>query len=212
MIRLITILALASAGVCLAADVQDQSKRQPTSAELSRDETPAKAIMRTFEFQEYDVRSAAEAMPEDKWDFRPAAGMFKDEKPEFGPAEVRTFREQVKHVACANFAFAAELDGATPPAGCDKDGPSPAHTRTELLTYLRDSFTALQKSINAITAKNMYDPMHGPYATPNTRLGLGIIAVWHDADHYGEMAIYLRLNGIVPPSSRNPPPKLQEKY
>ena len=212
MTRLIT-LALAGAAVWLSAYAQDQSTgHQPSSAELSRDETPGKAFLRTFEFQQYDVRSAAEAMPEDQWDFRPAAGTFKNEKPEFGPAEVRTFREQVKHVACANFAFAAELDGATPPAGCDKDGPSPAHSRAELLTYLRDSFTALESSLNAITVKNMYDPMHGPYATPNTRLGLAVIAVWHNADHFGQMAIYLRLNGIVPPGSRNPRPKLQEKY
>jgi len=194
------------------AYAQQEAQQQPTSAELSREETPAKAVLRTFEFQEYDVRSAAEAMPEDKWDYRPAAGMFKKEKPEFGPAEVRTFGEQVKHVACANFAFAAELDGATPPEACDKGGPSPAHTRAELLTYLRDSFTALNKSLNAITVKNMFDPITGPYATPNTRLGLAEIAVWHNADHYGQMAIYLRENGIVPPSSRNPRPKLQEKY
>ena len=194
------------------ANAQEQKPHQPTSADLSRDETPAKAIMRTLEFEEYELRSAAEAMPEDKWDFRPASGMFKNEKPEFGPGEVRTFREQVKHVACANFAFAAELDGTTPPAGCDKDGPSPAHTRTELLTYLRDSYAALDKSINAITVKNMYDPMSGPYATPNTRLGLTGICVWHNADHYGQMVLYLRLNGIVPPSSRTPPPKLHEKY
>jgi len=196
-----------------AAHGQEQTpQHHPTSAELSRDETPAKAIMRTFEFQEYEVRSAAEAMPEDKWDFRPSPGMFKNEKPDFGPAEVRTFREQVKHVACANFAFAAELDGAKPPEGCDKEGPSSAHTRAELLTYLRDSFAALNKSLNTITVKNMFDPMHGPYATPNTRLGLAGICVWHNADHYGQMVIYLRLNGIVPPGSRNPPPKLHEKY
>ena len=189
------------------------AQKQPTSAELSRDETPAKAIMRTFEFQEYDVRSAAEAMPEDKWDFRPVrTGQFKNEKPEFGPAEVRTFAEQVKHVACSNFAFAAELDGSKPPEACDKGGPSPAHTRAELLTYLRDSFAALNKSLNAITVKNMFDPIKGPYATPNTRLGLAAICVWHAADHYGQMTLYLRLNGIVPPSSRNPQPKLQEKY
>jgi hypothetical protein len=197
----------------LAFIVPARARQQPTSAELSRDETPAKAIMRTFEFQEYDVRSAAEAMPQDKWDFRPVqTGTFKNEKPEFGPAEVRTFAEQVKHVACSNFAFAAELDGAKPPEACDKGGPSPAHTRSELLTYLRDSFKALQKSLNAITVKNMFDPITGPYATPNTRLGLAEICVWHAADHFGQMSLYLRLNGIVPPSSRNPQPKLQEKY
>lgn len=213
MTRFVSTLTLGCAILGTLANAQEQPpQHRPTAAELSRDETPAKAIMRTFEFQEYDVRSAAEAMPEDKWDFRPAQGMFKSEKPEYGPAEVRTFREQVKHVACANFAFAAELDGVKPPAGCDKDGPSPAHTKAELLMYLRDSFTALTKSLNAISVKNMFDPIEGPYAGPNTRLGLAEICVWHNADHYGQMAIYLRLNGIVPPSSRNPPPKLQDKY
>jgi len=81
-----------------------------------------------------------------------------------------------------------------------------------VLTYLRDSFTALKRSLAAITVQNMFDPIHGPYATPNTRLSLAEICVWHNADHYGQMAIYLRLNGIVPPSSRNPRPKLQETY
>src|SRR6201987_3516033 len=206
--RILALAVIAS----IPAISQQTAQHQPTSAELSRDETPGKASLQTFEFQEYDVRSAAEAMPEDKWDFRPAPGMFKNEKPEFGPAEVRTFREQVKHVPCANLPFAAELDGVKPPAGCDKEGPSPAHTKAELLIYLRDSFTALTKSLNAITAKNMFDPIEGPYAGPNTRLGLAEVCVWHNADHYGQMAIYLRLHGIVPPSSRNPPPKLQEKY
>jgi len=213
MTRSALLVILACAPTWTAANAQDQTaQHQPTSAELSRSETPATAIIRMFEYQEYDVRSAAEAMPEDKWDFRPSPGVFKNEKPEFGPAEVRTFREQVKHVACANFAFAAELDGAKPPDGCDKDGPSPAHTRTELLTYLRDSFTTLRKSLDAITVKNMFDPMSGQYATPNTRLGLAEVCVWHNADHFGQMAIYLRLNGIVPPGSRNPRPKLQERY
>ena len=198
--------------VTIAFATAAAQQHEPTAAELSREETPAKAIMRTFAFQEYDVRSAAEAMPEDKWDFRPAAGMFKNEKPEFGPAELRTFADQVKHVACSNFAFAAELDGSKPPEACDKGGPSSAKTRKELLIYLRDSFAALKKSLGGITQKNMFDPIEGPYATPNTRLGLAEVCVWHAADHYGQMAIYLRLNGVVPPSSRNPPPKLQEQY
>jgi hypothetical protein len=149
-------------------------------------------------------------MPADKWDYRPAAGMFKSDKSEFGPAEVRTFAEQVKHVACSNFAFAAELDANKPPEACDKGGPSPAHTRAELLGYLRDSFVALRKSLSAVTAENMYDPIEGPYAGPNTRVGLAAVCVWHAADHYGQMALYLRLNGIVPPASRPNPPELKD--
>jgi hypothetical protein len=96
---------------------------------MSKKETVASAFLRGIGFQEYQVRSAAEAMAEEKYSYRPAEGKFKNEKPQFGPAEVRTFAEQVKHVAGANFAFAAELDGQKPPDGCDKGGPNPAKTR-----------------------------------------------------------------------------------
>lgn len=191
---------------------ESAQQHESTSAELSHDESPGKAMLREFEGQEYEVRSAAEAMPAEKWGFRPAEGLFKNEKqPTFGLAEVRTFAEQVKHIACSNFAFAGELDGTTPPRECYKGGPSSAKTRAELLVYLRDSFAALKKSLGAITAKNMYDPIEGPYATPNTRLGLAAVCIWHAADHYGQMTIYLRLNGIVPPTSRPNPPPLSDK-
>ena len=186
--------------------------QQPTAAEIAKKETVASAFTRGFGYQEYQVRSAAEAMPEDKYGFRPAEGKFKNEKPEFGPAEVRTFAEQVKHVACANFAFAAELDGTKPPDACDKGGSSPAKTKRELLIYLRDSFAAATKSLAAMNEKNMFDPIEGPYAAPATRLGLATTIIWHAADHYGQMALYLRLNGIVPPSSRPKPPKVQDSY
>ena len=186
--------------------------RQPTAAEMSKQETVASAFLRGLQYQEYEVRSAAEAMPEEKYGYRPAEGKFGNEKPEFGPAQVRTFAQQVKHVACSNFAFAAELDGQTPPAACDKDGPSPAKTKRELLIYLRDSFAAVRKSLGAMDAKTMFDPIEGPYAGPNTRLGLATVIVWHNADHYGQMTLYLRENSIVPPASRPNPPELHDPY
>jgi len=187
-------------------------QQEPTAAEMSKKETIASAFLRGLQFQEYEVRSAAEAMPEEKYGYRPAEGKFKNEKPEFGPAEVRTFAEQVKHVACSNFAFAAEFDGQKPPDACDKGGPSPAKSKKELLIYVRDSFAAIRKSLGAIDAKNMFDPIEGPYAGPNTRLGLATVVIWHNADHYGQMTLHLRLNGIVPPASRGNPPALQDNY
>src|SRR5437867_2926697 len=90
----------------LGANAVAQSKK-PTAAELSKKETVASALLSEVANQEYEVRSAAEAMPADKYGFRPAEGMFKGEHPEYGPAEVRTFGEIVKHVACSNFAFEA---------------------------------------------------------------------------------------------------------
>jgi uncharacterized damage-inducible protein DinB len=195
-----------------AQSTQQAEPRQPTAAEMSKKETVASAFLRGLQYQEYEVRSAAEAMPEEKYGYRPSEGKFKSEKPEFGPAVLRTFAQQVKHVACANFGFAAELDGQPPPAGCDKDGPSPAKTKKELLVYLRDSFAAIRKSVGAMDAKNMFDPIEGPYAGPNTRLGIATVIVWHNADHYGQMTLYLRENNIVPPASRPNPPELHDSY
>jgi DinB superfamily len=200
----------AGSGQAAQTAAQAPAQHEPTAAELSKNENVGTALMRTFGSQEYEFRSAAEAMPEDKYDYRPVVqGNFTQPAP-FGPTQLRSFAEQIKHVACSNFAFAAELDGKKPPDACDKGGPSPAKTRAELLTYLRDSFAALNKSLNGVTSKNMYDPIEGPYAGPNTRLGLAGVAIWHVADHYGQIALYLRLNGMVPPASRLNPPELKD--
>jgi len=196
-------------GLPAAFPSQDQ---QSTAADMSKKETVASALLRTANLQEYEVRFAAEAMPENLYAYRPAEGKFKSEKPAFGPSEMRTFAEQVKHVACANFAFAAEFDGQQPPAVCDKGGPDPAKTKRELLIYLRNSFAAISKSFQAIKPENQFDSIEGPYAGPNTRLGLAGVVIWHNADHYGQMAVYLRLNGIVPPPSRPNPSPVKDTY
>jgi hypothetical protein len=193
------------------APAATQQAHEPTAAELSKNETVGGALMRTFGSREYEFRSAAEAMPEDKYSFRPVAPASANNAPSaVGPTQLRSFADQVKHVACANFAFAAELDGKTPPDNCENGGPDPARTRAQLLLYLRNSFAALNASLNAITSKNMYDPIEGRYAGPNTRLGLAGTAIWHVADHYGQVVLYLRLNGIVPPASRPNPPELKD--
>src|SRR5437588_1898699 len=68
------------------------------------------------------------------------------------------------------------MDGQKPPDACDKGGPNPAKSKMELLIYLRDSFAAIRKSLGAIDAKNMFDPIEGPYACPSTHLGLADLA------------------------------------
>jgi hypothetical protein len=187
--------------------VDQFAQEHPTAAELR---TVASVLLHNFRFEEYQFRSAAEAMPAEKYGYRPAQGDYGGVYPGYGPKELRTFGEQVKHVACSNFAFAAELDGKKPPAGCDTGGPSPAKTRDELIVYLRDSFKGLEKSLGAITKENMFQPIEGFYAGPNTRLGLATVCIWHVADHYGQLVLYLRLNGIVPPASRPNPPALKD--
>lgn len=207
------ILALLATGFAAAtpsSQAAAQQQKRPTAAEISAKETVASALVRSLDYEEYELRSAAEAMPAEKYSWRPTAGDYGGVYPGYGPKELRTFGEQVKHVACANFGFSAELDGKTPPAGCDTGGPSPANTRDELVVYLRDSFKALKKSLGAITKENMFQPIEGPYAGPNTRLGIADTSIWHAADHYGQLVLYMRLNGIVPPASRTNPPELKD--
>ena len=136
--------------------------------------------------------SLADAMPEDKYSFKPTTGEFKD---------VRTFAEQVKHVACANFAFFDEIEHKTPPPDCETGGPEPARTKPELVKYLRDSFAYGDRVMGGLTAANALDPVDGRYGGPSTRLGISTLAIWHNSDHYGQLVVYLRMNGIIPPAS-----------
>jgi len=142
----------------------------------------------------------AEAMPEEKYAYIPTQGNFEG---------VRSFGEQVKHVACAQFAFFNEIEGKTPPEHCEKGGPSKAKTKPELMQYLRDSFEYGDKVLATITAQNAVDRVEGPYAGPNTKLGMAMAALWHITDHFGQLVVYLRLNGIVPPVTQQYPLKVR---
>ena len=156
--------------------------------------TTAESVGAILSYTEDQFLSVAEAMPAEKYSYIPnAPGDFKG---------VRSFAEQVKHVACANFAFFNEIEAKTPPDGCEKGGPSPVRTKDELVKYLRDSFEYGNKVLATINEKNAMERVEGRYGGPNTKLGIAVIAVWHIADHYGQVVYYLRLNGIVPPPTQ----------
>jgi uncharacterized damage-inducible protein DinB len=163
---------------------------------FAQDERPPKTVGDSVNFiwkdVERDFVALAEAMPEEKWNYKPTQGEFKD---------VRTFGEQVKHVACANEAWAKKISGEKPPERCDLGGPNPAKTKAEILAYLRGSFTLMDKVIADTNGENVLHPNGGPYWGPN-RLSALTAALWHVSDHYGQLVVYLRMNGIVPPASR----------
>jgi uncharacterized damage-inducible protein DinB len=156
-------------------------------------DTMAGTVGQRFAMIERQFVGLADAMPADKYSFKPTSGAF---------ADVRTFGEQVKHVACANFAFFNEIEGKEPPAGCGTGGPNPAKTKDEIMVYLRESFAYAGRVMGTLTPANALEPAGGPYGGKSTRLGLTTLAVWHASDHYGQLVVYLRLNGIVPPASQ----------
>jgi len=177
--------------VCgVALNVTAQSGAKPAA---QKDEVPrsiAGSISGTLQFAEGNFLGVAEAMPEDKYSFVPTAGKFDG---------VRSFGEQVKHVACAQFAFFKEFEGKKPPDDCEKGGHEPAKTKPELIKYLKDSFDYSNRVLATLTTKNALERVEGRYGAPNTKLGISVVAVWHITDHYGQLVEYLRMNGIIPP-------------
>ena len=153
-------------------------------------------VSRVLEFWISDterlVVPAAEAMPETSYSFSPTSGEFKG---------VRTFAEQVKHLAAANYQLGAGALGEGPPAGTqDESAPASIRNKTEIMEYLRGSFACLHRAAAAINEKNMNEPIAAKGG--RTRMWLLIDAVVHSSNHYGQMVEYLRMNGIVPPASR----------
>jgi hypothetical protein len=144
---------------------------------------------------EKEVVGAADAMPEDKYGFAPTAGEFKG---------VRTFAEQVKHVAYVNNMMFSAILGEAPPAGDGTEsGPASLKTKADIMNYLRESFALGHRAMAAITVQNAVEPLKGPFGRkPATRLGLATMIQGHCFDHYGQMVEYLRMNGIIPPASR----------
>ena len=86
----------------------------------------------------------------DKYSFIPKVGKFDG---------VRSFGEQAKHVACAQFAFFNEFEGKKPPEDCENGGHDPAKTKTELVKYLKGSFDDPNRILVTLTAKNALDPI-----------------------------------------------------
>jgi DinB superfamily len=144
---------------------------------------------------EMEFIPAAEAMPEDKFGFAPTNGEFKN---------VRTFGQQIKHVAAVNYELGAALLEQKPPVDIGEEaGPASITSKADILKYLKDSFAYVHKAIATINEANLVGTVRSPFGEGwVSRLGLATAVSSHGYDHYGQMVVYLRMNGIVPPASR----------
>lgn len=167
--------------VCALSCEAALAQRQPSRLPL--DEWIANA--------EKHLVDAADAMPAEKYSFAPTAGEF---------AGVRTFAEQVKHLAANNYGMAARIEGKEPTADqIDETGPAAVKSKVQIMEYLRGSFTALHKAVTTLDDVRAATVVKGQKHNP---AWLAVDAVAHSFNHYGQMVEYLRMNGIVPPASR----------
>lgn len=177
------ILTMVAAGCCTAA----------MAAEGQAD--PAKVFTGEVKQVEGEFVSLAEAMPGDKYNFAPTGGEFKG---------VRTFAAQVKHVASVNYIVGAALLGEKPPVDTGgESGPASMTSKEEIVNYIKASFAYCEKAVATITAKNILDQIDSPFGDGKySRVGAAGIIGWHSFDHYGQMVVYARMNGVVPPASK----------
>jgi len=171
----------------LAASVLANSQASaPAKPAVGTPVPPAQIYGKLLSVVETEFVSAAEAMPEDKYGFAPTQGEFKG---------VRTFGEQLKHVTEANDYY---FHDPAAPLVDNRADIDKLKTKAEILKALKDSLAQAHAFVNAITPENAF------IATANgTRAGMASAGVAHMMDHYGQMVEYLRMNGIVPPASRN---------
>jgi uncharacterized damage-inducible protein DinB len=157
------------------------------------------AIERQFNKIKNDIVSTAEAMPGDKFYFTPETLNIKNS--DF--KGVRTFAGQIMHLATDNILIWSSITGDSVRADItDVNGPKSIKTKQDVLKYLKGSFDLGRKAISALTEKNAMDMIE--FRGRNLpRLDLAFCALTHANEHYGQMVVYLRMCGIVPPPTLN---------
>ena len=168
----------------------------PAVAAESEPAPPAKVFDAQLSSVEGEVVSLAEAMPAEKYNFAPKEGEFKG---------VRTFAHQVTHIAAVNFMVAAALLGEPNPVdtGTDENGPANLKSKAEIVDFLKRSYAYTHKALKITTAENLMSPVQSAFGKNQVpRLTMATVPQWHSFDHYGQMVVYARMCGIVPPASR----------
>jgi uncharacterized damage-inducible protein DinB len=153
------------------------------------------AIERQFNKIESDILTTAQAMPEDKFKFTPERLAIKNS--DF--KGVRTFAGQIMHLATDNIFIWSAITGDPVRADIeDVNGPKHITSKKDVIEYLKASFAIGRKAISTLTTQNAMDMIDFRWRKL-PRLDLAFYALTHANEHYGQMVIYLRMCGIVPP-------------
>jgi uncharacterized damage-inducible protein DinB len=145
---------------------------------------------------EREIVGLAEAMPAEKFNFRPTDGEFKN---------VRSFSQQMTHIAATLYGISAGALGEKNPSemGKDENGPASIDGKAAAVKYLKDAFAYAHKAALAVTQANSMDMLPSPFGNNKApRIDMVTMLMWHSYDHYGQAVVYARMNGIVPPASR----------
>jgi uncharacterized damage-inducible protein DinB len=146
----------------------------------------AKELVATWERAAGDMLDVAEAMPEERYDFKPTP-------------EMRTFSDQLVHVAGVVQRFIDTAKGAKG----ESDHPHQTMTKAEVVGLLKQTFQAGQGMIASLTDAQLVEQVKFPFGDRMvTRFTFWLGPLYQVRNHHGQLVVYLRMNGIVPPASR----------
>ncbi len=166
--------------------VLGQEKSQPQAAPPANPITASEKGL--YSFVSGAVIGAAQKMPEENYSFKPTP-------------EVRSFGQLVGHVADASYMFCSQTLGeANPNKGIEKTKTSKA----DLVAALKDAVAYCNKAFDSMTdAKG--SQMVKLFNFDMAKLTVFSLNTAHTDEHYGNMVTYLRMKGVVPPTSENQP-------
>ena len=178
-------LALLAAAFTIPSPAQEAKKDSP----LKPPDPPAKVVIDSWNDIGRKLIAMAEDFPEDKYDFKPT------------PAQ-RSFAEQLLHAAGVNYFFTNVVLGEKPPT-TENPPRDQFKSKADIAAYVKKSFADGAAAFKKRGDKGMSELVVDPYAKQYTRISdyaYGFIE--HSGEHYGQLVVYYRLAGLVPPESR----------
>jgi DinB superfamily len=183
---IVAIAILAAASLALPAHAQDAAKKETA---VKPAVGPSQALLESWNDVGRKLIAMAEDFPEDKYDFKPT------------PAQ-RSFAEQMLHAAGANYFFTNPAMGKPMPPEEDPKRDQ-YKTKADIVTFVKKSFADAGAAIKAKGDKGMGDLLVDPFAHQQVRvsdMAYGLLE--HCGEHYGQLVVYYRVAGLVPPESR----------
>src|ERR1700751_2175395 len=180
----IPFLVIALLAFAFPAHAQDAMKKdaavKPADPEL-------KVVLDSWNEIGRKLTAMAEVFPEEKYDFKP-------------PPAQRSFAEQLLHAAGASYYFTNPVMGQKPPAGEDPKREN-YKTKADIVAFVKKSVADGAAALQSKGEKGLMQTV--PYAHQEVRvLDIAYGLIEHSGEHYGQLVVYYRLAGLVPPESR----------
>ena len=142
----------------------------------------AKETQQAYNNVKNNLVRAAEKMPDDAYDFKASP-------------DIRTFGALIGHIAQAQMGTCSAVNGAM-----KKSDAASKTSKADLVAALKAAFDECDKAYGSLTDANASEMIKGPRGE-RTRLGMLVGNTTHDNEEYGYLAVYMRIKGVVPPSS-----------